>query len=122
MDHQNKDVSPEWAIIYQNSQVFTNLDGTWEEAPAWGVQAIVHRSKETGWSMVTTGNYYCRLPDGSFLPMGFDALQDYSANVWHTVKVGRMISRDEYGESMGIANEIMRNVIKTGSFRSERRE
>lgn len=122
MDQVNKDVSPEWAVIYSDQSVFSNLDGTWEEAPGFGIQAIVYKSKETGWSIATDGHYYTRLSDGSFLPLGFDALMDYVVNVWGVAKIGRMISRDEYGVAMGKANELMRDVVKTGSFKSERTE
>jgi hypothetical protein len=111
----------EWAAIYADESIFTNLDGTWEEAPAWGMQAIVYKSVETGWSICTTGDSFHRLPSGDFIPLGEDALKDYAANVWKTIKVGRMLSREEYGRIMKLANELMLGVTKTAYFPNERR-
>lgn len=111
----------EWAVIYGDRSVFTNLDGSWEEAPAWGVQAIIYRSAETGWSIATAEDYFIRLPDGEFLPINENALQDYVANVWKLAKVGRRIGNHEYAQIHGLALELMGDVKKTGYLKRERR-
>lgn len=116
----DRSTAPEWAIVYDDLTYFTNLDGTWEDAPAYGSQAIVYLSVETGWSICTTGDHFLRLENGDFLPISEAALQDYAANVWKKIKVGRMISREEYGKVMGLAQRIMQDIEKTGSFKSER--
>lgn len=117
---KDKPEAPDWAIIYDDYSVFTSDDGSFEDAPAWGVQAIVFRSVETGWSIATTGAYFIRLPDGDFLPIGDDALMDYAANVWKKVKVGRMISQKEWGKISGLALELMGDVKKTARFKWEK--
>ena len=113
----------DWIIFYgehDKPPTFSSDDGAWEDAPAWGIQAIVYRNIETGWSVVTTGDYYIRLDDGSFLPLGEDALLDYVANVWKVAKVGRMVSRGEFARVHGQALEMMGD-LKTGYYRNERR-
>lgn len=112
----------EWAIIYDGLGVFTNLDGSWEEAPAWGAQAIVYKSIETGWSICTTGDHFIQLSNGEFLPIGDNALQDYAANVWKKIKVGRMLSREEFAKVNGLALSLMGELKKTAYFRNERQE
>lgn len=115
------DKVPDWLIVYDDYSVFSSLDGTWEDAPGWGIQAIVYRNVETGWSPVTTDDYYIRLEDGSFLGIGENALVDYVVNVWKRAKVGRMISREEFAKVHGLALEMMGELKKTGYFRRERR-
>jgi hypothetical protein len=111
----------EWAVIYSDRSVYTNLDGSWEEAPAWGVQAVVFKSKETGWSIVEYGDYYARLENGEFIPMDRDGLVDYSANVWKRIKVGRQLSRQEFNEVYAVARGLMGHLAKTAHFKRERR-
>lgn len=112
----------EWAAVYPDLSVFTNLDGAWEEAPSWGMQAVVYKSKLTGWSICIGGHYIHRLPSGEFIPMDKDGVIDYSANVWKTIKVGRQLSRGEFNEVTRIARDIMGAENKTAYFKEERRE
>lgn len=114
-------VAPQWVIIYDDDSTFSSDDGAWEEAPHFGVQAIVYQNIETGWSLETGGHYYHRLPDGEIIPMGFDSLMDYATNVWKKIKVGRQLSREEYNQAMKLAGEIMLLVTKTGYFKNERK-
>lgn len=111
-----------WAAIYPDLSTFTNLDGTWEDAPAWGMQAVVYASKETGWSICVGGNYIHRLPDGEFIPMDKDGLVDRAANEWEKIKVGRQLSRPEFNKVMKLVVDIMGAENKTAHFRNERRE
>ena len=85
------------------------------------MQAIVYRSAETGWSIATAEDYFIRLPNGEFLPINENALQDYVANVWKLAKVGRRIGNHEYAQIHGLALELMGDIKKTGYFKRERR-
>lgn len=118
----DKIVEPEWVAVYPDLSIFTSLDGSWEDAPAWGMQAIIYKSKATGWSICTGGDYFHRLPDGDFIPMDKDGLVDQAANVWKTIKVGRQLSRNEFNKVMKVAVDIMGAENKTAYFRKERRE
>ena len=113
---------PEWIAVYADLTFFSNLNGSWEDAPPWGMQAIIYKSKETGWSICTGGDHFHRLPNGEFIPLDDDGLVDYSANVWKTVKVGRQLSREEFNKVMRLANSIMGANDKTAYFKTERRE
>ena len=112
-------VSPEWAIVYDDKTIYDNRDGSFEDAPGWGVQAIVYQARETGWSILGRGDNFHRLPSGIVIPIGSDAIQEWSVNVWKTVKAGRMMDRLSYAEVHGLAMSIMRDVTKTGHFRNE---
>ena len=112
---------PEWVAVYSDKSVFSSLDGSWEDAPAWGMQAVIYQSVETGWSSCLSGDYFIRLDDGAFLGIDDTGLRDYAANVWKKIKVGRYLSRDEYNEVVAIALDIMRDVKKTAELKTERR-
>lgn len=112
----------EWVAVYPDLSVFTSLDGSWEDAPAWGMQAVIYTSKATGWSICTGGDHFHRLPSGEFIPLDDDGLVDYAANVWKKIKVGRQISQEEFNKVMRIAVEIMGAENKTAYFKRERRE
>lgn len=112
---------PEWVAIYSDKSVFSSLDGTWEEAPAWGMCAVIYQSVETGWSPCLSGDYFIKLDDGSFLGIDETGLIDHAANVWKKIKVGRYISRDEYNEVVAIAFDMMQDIRKTAKFRNEER-
>ena len=113
---------PEWVAIYSDESFFSSLDGSWDDAPAWGMQVIVYESRETGWSICTGGDYFHRLPDGEFIPIDKDGLVDRSANEWKTIKVGRQLSREEFSRVMKLATSIMGAENKTAYFKNERRE
>ena len=113
---------PEWIAVYADFTFFSNLDGPWEDAPAWGMQAIIYESKATGWSICTGGHHFHRLPSGEFITLDDTGLKDYSANVWGTVKVGRQLSQEEFNKVMRLANAIMGADNKTAFFKTERKE
>lgn len=113
---------PKWVAVYADFTLFSNLDGSWEDAPAWGMQAIIYESKATGWSICTGGHNFHRLPNGEFITMDDTGLKDYSANVWFTIKVGRQLSHEEFNKVLHLAYTIMGEANKTGHFRHERRE
>jgi hypothetical protein len=79
--------APAWAIIYDGLDVISSDDCSWEEADANGVLAIVFRSVETGWSIAQPGDYYVRLEENEFLPVGYDAVIDYICNVFEQAGV-----------------------------------
>lgn len=109
----------EWIAFYDDGSTFDSDQGSWEEAPAWSIQAIAYKASETGWSICTDGDYFIRLENGEFLPLDKDGLVDYAANVWRKAKVGRMISRDEFAKIHGLALAMM-GEIKTAHFGNER--
>ena len=111
---------PKWIVIYDDLTTFDSDDGTFEEAPAWGTQAIAYLSKATGWSMCT-GDHFIQLPDGEFLSLSESGFIDYAANVLRVTKVGRMISREEFGKAVSLATSLM-NAEKTAHFKGERKE
>ena len=114
--------TPEWIAVYADLTYFSNLDGSWEDAPAWGIQAIIYKSKETGWSILSGGDHFHRLPNGEFIPLDDDGLVDYAANVWKTIKVGRQLSREEFNKVMRLAHAIMGADNKSAYFKTERKE
>ena len=81
------ELAPEWAIIYSGLSIFTSIDGSWEDAPANGVLAIVFQSSETGWSIAQPGDYYVRLERNEFVPVGYDSVIDYMINVFREALV-----------------------------------
>lgn len=108
-----------WVVIYDDLSTFSSEEGSFADAPAWGIQAIAYESIETGWSVCTGGDYFHRLPSGEFIAIDKDGLVDRSANIWKTIKVGRQVSREEFNKVMGIAQKIMGE--KTAHFKNERR-
>lgn len=84
--------APEWAIIYAGYKVFTSDDGSWIDAPASGVLAIVYQSPETGWSIAQggptkQGDYYVRLENNEVVPVGYDSVVDWMVNVFQAAHV-----------------------------------
>lgn len=117
-----------WRIYYADGSTFDSEAGTWAEAPAWGIQAIIREDPRVGWAMVHGGDYYVMGSDG--VPIGVDlaGLFDYVANVLGAVKVGRMLSRVEYAEVYQAAKRDLAELKqtgfvsrKTGFLRRERR-
>lgn len=56
-------VGVEWKLYYGDRSTFSNLDGSWGEAPAWGVAAIAIRDQYVGREIDTPrhpgcGDYY----------------------------------------------------------------
>ena len=82
---------PDWVVIYDDLTTFKSTQGSFADAPAWGMQAVVYRNIETGWSVCTGGDYFVRLDDGTFLALDKDGLVDYAANVWRLVKWGLIL-------------------------------
>jgi len=112
----------EWRIYYDNGSTFDSKAGAWADAPAWGIQAVVHTDPNVGWAMVHGGDYYVMASDG--VPIGVDlaGVFDYVANVLGAVKMGRMLSRAEYAEVYQAAKRDLAELKrKTGFLRRERR-
>ena len=94
MSHSKE--APKWAVIYAGLKVFTSNDGSWEDAPGNGVLAIVYKSVETGWSIAQPGDYYVRLEDNEFLPLGYDSVVDWLVNVFRVALVQHVGSPTQF--------------------------
>jgi len=114
-----------WKIFYPSGDVFSNKDGTRQEAPARGVIAIVQDDKYHISQVVTGGDFYVWwhkrwqalahiydlwdyaieekfIPDGS-PPSAIHDKMDWLVAEGY-VKIGRMITEDEYNKIMKAAN------------------
>lgn len=103
-----------WKIYYADGSTFSNLDGSWEDAPAWGILGIVIKSKETGWSIVSGGDFYVMTEDGEIINIDRLGFADYIVNVFRKAKVGRMVGREEWLRLSKTANQDKDFAVKTG--------
>jgi hypothetical protein len=59
-----------WRIFYADGSIFTSEDGTWAEAPPFGVQCVVYYHLPAGTTVQEVGNElsiyeYLGTPEGS---------------------------------------------------------
>ena len=87
---------PDWAIVYAGLTVVTSDDVSWKEAPGNGVLAIVYKSIETGWSIAQPGDYYARLEENEFVPIGYDSVVDWMVNVFRVALVQHIGSPTQF--------------------------
>lgn len=91
-----------WRIYYADGSVYTDRDGPVEDAPAWGVVAIVEYNQVDGKRMIVNADYYV-WEDRGMGPHWWEANQlgliDYlQRNGWKKVVFGRLIENDQYNE------------------------
>lgn len=69
-----------WAIIYGYRNVFSSADGSWAEAPAWGVMAVAEKNQEAGLEIHARSDIYLML-DGQIIRLSELGFADYMVNV-----------------------------------------
>ena len=58
-------VELKWRIYYDDGSTFSNLDGTFEEAPSDGVLGVVEKDADVGRCVYWGKEHYYVLPDGT---------------------------------------------------------
>lgn len=111
----------DWKIHYADGSTYSNEDGSWEDAPAWGIAAIVVSTPECGWAMIQGGDYFIMNQAGDIIPIDDTGWDDYAANVLRVVKVGRMLSREEWQRIYTKALKDRDFAIKNGYLPRERK-
>lgn len=110
-----------WKIYYADKSTFSNLDGSWKDAPAWGISAIVIDSPEVGWTIVHAGDYYVMTKEGEIINLDRIGFVDYMANIFKIAKVGRMFGREEWLRLIRQASKDKDFAMKTGYLPLERK-
>jgi hypothetical protein len=115
----------EWRIYYDGLPPFDSSQGAPEDAPSMGVQAIVFPNTKLGRKVLQEFDYYLYLdPPGVWIGVwGHDALVDQVAHkspVIRTVKVGRMLPREEFEKIVNQALDDSDFPHKTSSGTDER--
>lgn len=127
----------EWVLHYQDREPFTSDDGSWSDAPAFGVLALIvpDRAGQVG-VVFDTGDFYIWpdwTPDpesadhwgvtdyliSSGLMSADDKLLDYST-AWlasHGVKFGRSLNNAEW---RAFYQELIASYEKGGKYANER--
>lgn len=106
-----------WALYYDSRRVYTSEDGEWQDAPPWGVQALVVSQMPTQERVIFEGDFYF-IPANATEPFGGDQwgvvdkliveghmtgnmlLADFTPEelIGWGVKFGRMLDRAKYEE------------------------
>jgi len=70
----------DWRIYYVDGSKFSSTDGWWEDAPLFGVFAVVERCESTGRRVLYGTDYYYRPPTDAWLEaMSCEWDGDYTA-------------------------------------------
>lgn len=84
----------EWRIYYGDG---TTYQGSPEEAPERGVQAIAQVHPDVGWAATSSSDYYVYLPHDWWQGVDVFGLWDYLATPgWKRVLFGRTVNNAEY--------------------------
>ncbi len=118
----------QWKIYYDDGKTFDSNDGTWEESPGWGTQAVVFLRPDIdkpklggrGWEIAEGGSFFRKTQDGHIVSCNDDALLDYVVNMLGIVKVGRMLSGSEFRTIYARACEDLEMFDKQGFSKQER--
>ena len=108
-----------WKIYYDDGTTFSDEDGSLEDAPARGVQAIVCKDERLGWVVETGCDYYV-WKDGRFYARDIFGLFDFLIDSG-LVKFGRTITSMEYNQVFQRALEDAAFARKGGYDRRERK-
>ena len=98
----------DWQIYYDDKKPFSNLDGTPEQAPAWGVIDIMQYDTARdgrGYHQGGSDYYIWREVDQKWVGVDFCGLVDFMINEIDLMKVGRTIDTKKYLEIRKQAGE-----------------
>ena len=88
---------PEWRIYYADGSTFDSNDGTWDDAPVDGVQAVVVRHETIG-RVVFTGREFYPAVNGE--PYATDTIAAFLRKYVPSLKHGLCIPLEEYDAIM----------------------
>lgn len=106
-----------WTVFYHDGSTFSDEDGGPEDAPAWGVIAIVQRSRAVQYQVLEGEHYYIWRTgeiyvsswhpiDGKWYAVTQDAFWKYMGESgYKRVLFGEYISDEQYNDILGSAIE-----------------
>jgi len=89
-------MSINWQIYYADGSVFSNLDGSWEDAPGHGALIALIPDPDVKWVAIGNADFLVQDKEGAIVSVSESGFEDYMVNVHRIVKRGRMISRQDW--------------------------
>ena len=91
---------------YDDDSLF---DGSWEDAPGWGVQTVVFDDPIHGPTLRHQGDFYRQDDNGEVIAIDLFTLLRYVVDELKLVKVGTMVGRKRFNK---IRQEAKQDLVK----------
>lgn len=87
-----------WKIFYADNSTFSNQDGEPQDAPGWGVVAVVQEDSVVGVQVHQQNDFYCFAPEfGGWYALDYFGFAQYLARPGlKIVKLGDVMPTEKY--------------------------